>query len=486
MKKILFYFVVLFALVSCDKKPAVEWVTTTPDSVWELQSADSVVFVNNAVVDLEVCINTVQQTIDGFGTCFNELGWTSLSFLNESDRKDIFKELFEPNTGGNLRICRMPVGANDFSRDWYSYDETEGDFELKDFSIDNDKETLIPFIQAALKYNPELKIWASPWSPPSWLKDNKHYACQPLEVGFFHSIGEGGNGIRPDQIRHEEYNMFIQEDTYFKTYANYFAKFIEAYRENGINIFMVMPQNEFNSCQPFPSCTWQASALNKFIGEYLGPKMKELGVEVAFGTMERPTSALADTSLLDAKSSRYLTGAGFQWAGKHAIGDIHRKYPNLKLYQTEQECGNGKNDWRGASYSYDLMALFLNNGVSVYDYWNTSLKDGGMSRWGWTQNSLVTVDTTHNTYKYTYEYYVLKHASHYILSGAKKLAVGGATGGSFGGALENTLAFRNTDGSYVLLLRNKAKESVKPVIKVGAYTFSSVLKPNSINTIVLR
>jgi glucosylceramidase len=479
MKKISFCILALCAIVACKQKPAFEWVATTPEVSFETQTPDSVVFLASDSFDIKVDIATPEQTIDGFGTCFNELGWTSLALLSDDDREAILKEMFEPNTGANFKICRMPVGANDFARDWYSFDETEGDFEMANFSIDNDRETLIPFIKNALKYNPDLKIWASPWSPPTWMKDNKHYACQPLQVGFFHSIGEGGNGIREDQIRAEGMNMFIQEDAYFEAYALYFAKFIEAYRAENINIFMVMPQNEFNSCQPFPSCTWTADGLNKFIGEYLGPKMKELGVEVMFGTMERPNPALAETSLDDPKSSRYLTGAGFQWAGKESIGAIHKKYPDLKLYMTEQECGNGRNDWRGASYSYDLMKQFLDNGVSVYDYWNTSLKEGGMSRWGWTQNSLVAVDTTNNTYRYTYEYYILKHASHYVLPGAQKLAVED----SFGG----TMAFRNADGSYVLLLRNKDKENAaRPVIKLGEYTFAPVLKANSVNTLVIK
>ena len=93
------------------------------------------------------------QKMEGFGGCFNELGWTSLNCLNQNDRESIFRELFAKDYGANFNICRMPVGANDFSRDWYSYDETDGDFGLKHFSIANDKQTLIPFIKNAQKYN---------------------------------------------------------------------------------------------------------------------------------------------------------------------------------------------------------------------------------------------------------------------------------------------------------------------------------------------
>ena len=87
-----------------------------------------------------------------------------------------------------------------------------------------------------------------------------------------------------------------------------------------------------------------------------------------------------------------VKGAGFQWAGKGAIAGIHRRYPHLQLYQTEQECGDGKNDWRYCRYAWTLMKHYFHSGASAYMYWNIALRKGGVSRWGWAQNSLVTVD----------------------------------------------------------------------------------------------
>jgi glucosylceramidase len=163
------------------------------------------------------------QTIDGFGHCFNELGWTLLQALSEADREGVLCELFAPGVGANFTICRMPVGANDFSRDWYSYDGVSGDFALDHFSIANDLETLAPFIQGAKKHQPELRLWASPWSSPTWMKRNGHYAaalCNP---------GAPSNGLRSDQMGHEGTDMFIQEERYFRAYAQYFGRFIDAY-----------------------------------------------------------------------------------------------------------------------------------------------------------------------------------------------------------------------------------------------------------------
>jgi glucosylceramidase len=476
MKKILLSICTVSCLWVCGDNRETEWVVTTPGALWQTQDISKIEFIHDGKYDSEIDITNPQQAIDGFGACFNELGWTSLSLLSETDRNNIFSELFEYGRGANFTVCRMPVGANDFSKDWYSYNETDGDFEMKNFSIANDLETLVPFIKTAQKYNPELKIWASPWSPPVWMKENKHYACQPLDTSFFDNIGQ--NGIKPEQIRREGVNMFIQEDAYFKAYALYFEKFIKAYRAEDIDIFMIMPQNEFNSCQPFPSCTWRSPGLATFIGKYLGSSMKRLGVKLMFGTMERPNPALVDTILKDAEAGKYISGVGFQWAGKKSVGDIRQRYPALKIYQTEQECGNGKNDWKGCEYSWKLMQHFLNNGTNVYDYWNISLEEGGLSRWGWRQNSLVTVDKTTGKYRYTYEYYLMKHVSHYVLPGARFLPVSGE--------FTDMVAFRNTDGGYVLVIHNTNDTAIKPVIKIGNQTISATIKPHSFNTILLN
>ena len=329
----------ILACNGCLNNQKVTWISTTEKEPWIEQAVEPAVNIESP--DIEILLNHQQQTIEGFGTCFNELGWTSLSLLSNDDRESIMRELFEPGFGASFNICRMPVGANDFARNWYSYDETDEDFEMKNFSIANDEETLIPFIKNALKYNPSLKIWASPWSPPSWMKYNHHYACRSV-LGI-------NNGLQPELECKEGTDMFIQDEKYFKAYALYFSKFIQAYREQGIKISMVMPQNEPNSVQVFPSCTWTSKGLAKFI-THLGPEMEALGVDVFFGTMEREDVRLVDTILTDPQSGKYIKGVGFQWAGKGAIKAVHQKHPELILYQSEQECGNGKNDWQYCVY----------------------------------------------------------------------------------------------------------------------------------------
>jgi glucosylceramidase len=464
------------------------WISSTEAKQW--QSHKNIkAGQTTGKTDAEVLLNKPLQQIDGFGTCFNELGWTSLSILNADDREKILKEFFLPNVGANFTICRMPVGANDFSNNWYSYNETAGDFEMKNFSIANDSQTLIPFIKNALKYNPNIKLWASPWSPPIWMKYNKHYASKPFPKDMPQDVAEEArekwgmdfkgfdNRLKPEQEGFEGKDMFIQEDKYFKAYSLYFSKFIQEYRAQNINISMVMPQNEFNSAQVFPSCTWTSKGLSRFLN-YLVPAMNDEKVDVFFGTMERPNYKLVDSILSDSTINKSIKGVGFQWAGKGAIPTIHKNYPNLKLYQSEQECGNGKNDWKYCGYAWGLMKHYLTNGANAYMYWNASLKEGGISTWGWRQNSLVSVDITNKTFKYNYEYYLMKHLSHFVKPGAKRLD----TSGDY----DNLLAFVNPDNSVIIVVQNDSAKEKMFKIKVGKKTLTPTLEADSYNTFLLK
>ncbi len=468
----------------------ISWVSTTQSKQWQINSPIRAT-VSQEKPTIEILLDKPQQKIDGFGTCFNELGWEALNILSQADKEKIMAEMFVPNKGANFTICRMPVGANDFSKDWYSYNETDDDFEMKNFSIANDLNTLVPYIKNAQKYNPKLKLWASPWSPPTWMKHNKHYASRAIPDASKFSKeqlekmrNEWGmdftglsNGLKPEQEVREGTDNFIQEDKYFKAYSLYFSKFIDAYRSQNINIGMVMPQNEFNSDQVFPSCTWTAKELNRFL-HYLVPAMNVQKVDVFFGTMERPNYKLVDSIIVDSQTGKDIKGVGFQWAGKGAITEIHKNYPNLKLYQSEQECGNGYNDWKYANYAWGLMKYYFDNGTNAYMYWNTALKNGGRSTWGWHQNSLVSVDVETHTFKYNYEYYLIKHLSHFVKPNAHKLK----TKGEFG----NILAFINPDKSIVIMVQNETAQAKAFHIKIGNKMFAPTLEADSYNTFYLK
>ena len=448
----------------------ITFVTTTESSTWQKGALFKPTF-EWEMLNLNVDPSHTDQTIDGFGGCFNELGWTSLAALSEADRESVLRELFDPAAGARFSYCRMPVGANDYATEAYSYDETDGDFDLKHFSIDHDRKTLIPFIHAAQRYQPRLRLWASPWSPPSWMKRNHFYA----EAKAYPGMKE--NGIRPDQIGHEGKDMFIQEPRYFESYAKYFGRFIEAYRAEGIRVGMVMPQNEFNSAQNFPSCTWTAEGLARFL-HYLGPEMQKREIEVFFGTLERGNPKLLETVMADKDAAQFVKGVGVQWAGKNALPAIHREFPSLAIYQSEQECGDGSNSWSYTGYCWQLMKHYFRSGAEAYMYWNISTANGGMSTWGWAQNSLVSVDTTAKTFRYNHDYYLLKHLTHFVDVGAKRIETTGTC--------DDALGFVNPDGSVVLMLRNELPHPQLVQVQIGDRALAVNMPPDSIGTLTAK
>jgi hypothetical protein len=157
------------------------------------------------------------------------------------------------------------------------------------------------------------------------MKRNQFYAEAKAHPGM------KDNGIRPDQIGHEREDMFIQEARYFEAYAKYFGGYIDAYKAKGISVGMVMPQNEFNSAQNFPSCTWTAEGLTRFL-RYLGPEMEKRAVDVFFGALERGNPCMLETAVADKDVARFIKGVGTQWAGKNALPAVHQEFPSLLVF----------------------------------------------------------------------------------------------------------------------------------------------------------
>lgn len=455
----------------------ITWFSTTQSRPWQAMSGVEVTRrargagVFGSPADVSVRTDRPAQTIDGFGCAFSEIGWAALMKLPAGERSAVFDLLFGAD-GAGFTVCRTPIGASDFALRWYSYDEVDGDFALRRFSIDNDRNTLIPFIQAARARQPNLRLWASPWSPPTWMKTNRFYAMTANRPGRLQT------DIRPDQIGQEGKDYFIQEPRYFEAYARYFARYIDAYAKAGVPIEMVMPQNEFNSAQPFPSCCWTPEGLARFM-PYLGEEMDKLGVGIFFGTLERPDSRMLFKVLDDPAAGRFVKGVGIQWGGKGALSKIHEQRPDLPIWATEQECGDGENDWHYARYTWGLMKRYLENGARVYEYWNLALPSDGMSTWGWRQNSLVSVDTVAGRYKLNHEYYLMRHLSAFVKPGARLLPTESYSG------FENQLCFLNADGRLVLVMQNDMSEPLRVGLRAEDSVINVTLPADSFNTIVL-
>ena len=387
----------------------------------------------------------------GFGVCFNGLGWKALAGLDQGGRQEVLNSLFAPDELA-LSYCRLPIGANDYSDEWYSLAEVDQDFDLAHFTIARDEATIIPYIKAAQSAaGRPLTLFASPWSPPTWLKTQKAF----------------------------NYGVLRWEDRYLRTYAQYFVRFVRAYAENGIEIDAVHVQNEPDSDQKFPSCVWTGEKLAAFIRDYLAPAFRQaqLDTKIWLGTIERPSfNEWVAPTLLDPEARAAISGVGFQWAGKGAAQRTRQAAPDLPIIQTENECGDGHNSWDYAHYVFDLIQHFLSNGASAYVYWNAVLEEGGISTWGWRQNSLFTVNAEQASATRRPEYYVLKHFARFVRPGAQVLSAKGGLGA-------NAVFFRNEDGSETAVLQNPLTRPLTVEVEVQGRSVAIDLPPKSFATL---
>lgn len=441
------------------------WISTTEQHPWtEKRSVSPVTGSENT---LEPTGRRL-QTFYGFGAACNEREWTVLSALPERERGAVLDSFFGGEDGCRLDLCRIPIGANDYAEDWYSCDEQSGDESLSAFSIDRDRRCIIPLVKQAQARNPRLKFMASPWSPPAWMKQPPVY----------------------------NYGTLKMDPQTLGAYARYLEKFILAYREEGIDIGRLMIQNEPFADQKFPSCVWTGEQFRVFIRDYLGPLFERdgVGTELWLGTLNGPELDLnsffgppsaaktlydtyVDTVLFDREARRFLSGVAYQWAGKASIQRTHESFPELKLMQSESECGDGTNTWDYARYTYNLICHYLKNGADSYVSWNMMLPPDGTSTWGWNQNSMITVDPKGGTVTRNPEFYTVRHLSCFVEPGADLLeAKGHCSGGS--------LVFRNPDGGIVLSVSNFLGRE-REFSWLGESPFTAVLEPMSLNTFLL-
>ena len=165
-----------------------------------------------------------------------------------------------------------------------------------------------------------------------------------------------------------------------------------------------------------------------------------------------------------------------QWTGMRALPAVHKEYPDYCYMQTENMCGNSENDWSTLENTWNAVVHCFNNGVDSYIYWNMVLNETCKSWWDWAQNTLIIVDRKTGQVRYTDEYYLMKHLSHFVQPGSRLLKVSDD---------KNTLAFRSHDGKVVVVAYNPEEQERPCSFKVGSKYIRVILKGKSINTIVI-
>jgi glucosylceramidase len=432
----------------------VSWRCSTADSPWQDKGALPLSPADDGLSGqhVEVFESRKYQTFDGWGGCFNEKGWKAMSVLSDQDRDGVMKALFDPQDGLKLTFGRTPIGASDYALSPYSLDDTQDDFSMSHFSIDRDKQLLIPYIKAAQAIQPGLKVWGVPWSPPGWMKDN--------------------NALIGGKIKTDAKTM--------NALTLYFEKYVQAYQAEGIPLFMVMPQNEPTVSSNYSSCQWTGEQLGNFIKNYLGPKFDadSIKCEIWLGTLTNSDYSYVLPAVDDEKTLSFIKGFGFQWSGDKGCAMVNREHPEKKLMQSETECGNHENNWTYAEKQYDLVKRYLEAGVDSYMLWNMVLDETGKSTGNWVQCSPVVIDTKTKKITYTPQFYGFKHFSYYVEPGAIRVL---STGN-----YEDSVAFINPKGDIVVVLRNATGKDDAVAIKFHGKEVQPTLPAHSFNTLVIH
>ncbi len=404
------------------------------------------------------------QRIAGFGGAFNEAGWKALHALSPERRDAAMRAAFGPG-GLDLGIGRIPIGASDYALSRYAL-APEGDYAMEGFSLSRDEELLIPYVKAALALRPDLWLWASAWSPPPFLKTNGQW--------------EGGK--------------MRDEPEAYAAYALYLEKFVRGYEERGMDICMVVPQNEPLTLTGYPSCEWSPEQFRVFIRDYLGPRFEEGAVpaEIWIGTINDARDGLhVDVTLSDPEAARYVKGLGFQWDGLPVARRMARERPDLPIMQTETDCGNWhwkpgfnpdrpQNDYAYAAYTWRKMRDWFSAGVESYLLWNIVLDEEGKNidkRFPWPQNSAIVADTRTGEVILTPMYWAFKHFSALVAKDARYLK---------GDIWGEAVAFKNPDGSYAVQLINSWDSKRVEKVRVGGRVFAVELPPESFATLIVE
>jgi len=387
----------------------------------------------------------------GFGGTFNEKGWEALKAVSDEDRALALRLLFDRAEGAAFTYGRIPIGSSDYALSRYSLNETDGDFTMQNFSIDRDLQDLIPYIHAALDVQPDIHFWASPWSPPTWMKSN----------------GQFDRG-----------NMNGDDDT-LEAHALYLARFVEEYEEQGIYVEAVHPQNEPGYLQDYPSCGWSPELMTTYIREFLGPLFADRlpGREIWMGTMSNPTldKNIVDAVMTDGGASAFVTGIGVQWSQDQHVPGYLSSY-QVPVMQTEHRCGNfpnpqqtninlAPNDDAYARESWGYIAHYIRQGVSYYMAWNMILDTVGRNLdevRPWAQNALLAVDVQAGMLKVTPTYYVFRHVAQYVDPDSTRVDVDGG----------DSVAWKNPDGDIVVVFYNDGGSPTVENVSIGGSTFA--------------
>lgn len=431
------------------------------------------------------------QTITGFGGSFTEASAHLLNRLGKENRKKVLEAYFS-DAGARYSLTRTHMNSCDFSLGQYSYAPVEGDLELANFSIEEDREDLIPMILEAQQLSSDgFKIVASPWTAPPWMKDNKDWR---------------GGKLLPE---------------YYDTWALFFSKYLDAYKAEGIDIWGFTVENEpLGNDNNWESMHFTAEEMTNFVQNHLGPRLEADGkgdVKVlGYDQNREHLNDWVDEMFRDEASSKYYDGTAIHWYAStfevfpEALEYAHNKAPEKHLIQTEacvdaevpkwqddawywsKEATDWGWDWAPEEqkplhpkyvpvyrYARDIIGC-LNHWVDGWIDWNMVLDRQGGPNWfeNWCVAPVI-VDPDQDEVYFTPIYYTLSHFSKFIRPGAVRIGV------------ENTddallvTAAQNPDGSIAVVILNQGPESRNFSLVLGENARDIQIDGQAIQTLVV-
>ena len=424
-------------------------IVTSGDRSRLLAQMDGLQFGETYSTTSTITVNSSEtyQEIDGFGFTLTEGSAEVIMSLTSEKQEELLYDLFNPETGIGVSVIRLGIGATDLSSYVYSYNDNDGDTDMSEFSLEGpDTQYTIPVLLKALAINPDIKVMATPWSAPEWMKFDNNYL----------------------------------NNDYYSAYALYFVKYLQAMQAYGIDIWAVTPQNEPLNTTNNPSMGMTQEDQYTFVNNYLGPQLESAG----FGDVKiicYDHNCDNTEFPIYVSQSSYVDGSAFHlYAGDiSAMTDVYNR-TGKGVYFTEQYTGVG-GDFQG-DFSWHLRNVVIggsNNWAKTILEWNLANNSSmGPHTEGGCDTCLGAI-TVENSTSYTKNvaYYIIAQASKFVKPGAVRL-------GCSSTSLPAT-AFKNTDGSYVVICHNENTDYTHTTtITIDGQSFSYEIPAGSAATFV--
>jgi len=437
---------------AANPQPAVEWWSSSEDLKHKLTPQPALKFAPDlSATPPRVRVDEAAscQSILGLGSSFEHSTCHNLNLLPPDRREQVIESLVHPTKGIGMSLMRICIGTPDFTASpWYTYDDMppgQKDPELKRFSIAKDREYVLPVLKAACRINPELKFFASPWSPPAWMKTNDRI---------------GGGRINPE---------------HFRPFAEYLARFVEAYREEGIAVHAITIQNEPEYApETYPTCRWSAAEQRDFIRDHLGPVFQARKLSTLIWCFDHNFNnpGFPATILRDSQAAQYVDGTAFHhYEGRPAaMMKLQEDFPAKHLYFTEGSTF-------GAAGAARIIS-FLRNGSRSYNAWVTVIDHRGKPNPGPHSCSPTCIVLNRDSLElnYRFDYFIYGQFMKFIRPGAVRIASTDEDG------VPANVAFRNMDGSLVLVAANSGISPQDLAVSWKGRGFSATLAPKSVST----